>query len=49
MEAHYTEGGTLYRRRDGVNHSVKPWVNGEIPDWMAAEWYEPFMVDGGRA
>lgn len=47
LEVHYTEGGTLYKRRADAPTSVKPWANGELPA-SRADWYEPFMVNGGR-
>jgi hypothetical protein len=46
LARHYSEGGTLYKRKDSAPKSVKPWANGTIPE-SRADWYEPFMVNGG--
>lgn len=44
---HYLEGGTLYKRRDDAPKCVKQWANGDLPA-SRSEWYEPFMINGGR-
>lgn len=48
LHVHYHEGGTMWRRADGVDSCVKPWANGNISDG-ARQFYVPYMVNGGAA
>jgi hypothetical protein len=44
---HYTNGGTLYKRRKGIAACWKPWATGTLRP-SVAPMYVPFMIDGRK-
>jgi len=44
---HYTHGGLLWKRRDGMSESYKPFAHGVLPVSRLAI-YDLFMVDGRK-
>jgi hypothetical protein len=47
FERHYTEGGYLWKRKDGMCKTYKPFASGILP-LARLEIYELYMVNGRK-